>query len=208
MVSFCLFLAVKATQEFVEKVHPIKIYEKANCRCVEKIAYPSDSKLRLGMYQPTFYEPMIALDRTNNELEFVFPKIEARIYRYDLEQRQTKASVSLDLGKIDFPEPVDWEGKSLLKSRFQSDHSKAWFSNIFNYEGNTLVSFKKSKQSSDDRLHHKVFDNNGLEVGVFSISESSEIDYLLAHRSANTFFALPDMDRFAAEPKGFPISVV
>ncbi len=197
------------SKEFVEKVSPIKIYDKKNCECTDSIPYPRDSKFQKGIFQTTFYEPFIAIDEKNNELKVVYDKLEDKIFRYDLSNKMSKLPThDMNIDDAIFCQPLEWSEKDKLQANFVRDHDGTWFANIYCFEGYTMLAYKRGNITNDKNLYHKIFDNSGRVRGKFHINEFDKIRYILSHQEDNVFFALHNQDSLLVEPEGTSLARV
>lgn len=192
------------SKAFLEKVNPIKVYDKKTCECTDSIPYPEDSNIQNGIFQPTFYEPFIALDKKNNELKAVYSKIEDKLFRYDLNNGMRKLpTVDMKMDDLLFIQPIDWSESSNLQANFSIDHDNTpWMFDIICFEGFTLISYKKRKVDNDKNLYYKVFDDSGNGIDKFYFNEFDKIQYFLCHGQDNILLAKTNPDSILVEPEG------
>ena len=171
------------SKEFVKKASFLKIYNKETFELVKKIPFPKTIIYEQGIFQPTRYEPLISIDKINNELEILFP-IDPFIYVYDL------SSFSF-LRKVEIPglnimaKPLPFGKTEKLKSNFDRDHKKASLIKILNLNGNTLIGIRPSKLNleGNNYLEYIFLDNLGVKKSSLKLRKTDKYTWIIGKKS-------------------------
>ncbi len=190
---------------FLRKARFLKVFDLDSLKLIRAVHIPAG--LFSGLYQPTFYEPLLAIDSLHNQLEILFTRL-PKLVTYNLNNLDEYKIVDLNLKDVVLPTPLAFTAKHQLHDNFYADHKLGAFTFLDNINGQTILGYttgSASQAADGSARQYLLLANDGQALRSFKLDNKSPQAYVWGFTSEKSFLAIANIRLFTAEPPGYPL---
>ncbi len=189
----------------LRKARFLKVFDLDSLKLIRAVHIPA--RLFSGLYQPTFYEPLLAIDSLHNQLEILFTRL-PKLVTYNLNNLDEYKILDLNLKDVILPAALPFSAKHQLHDNFYADHKLGAFIFLDNINGKTILGYttgSAGQAANGSTRLYVILANDGQALLNFTLNNKSPQAYVWGFTSQKKFLAIANIRLFAAELPGYPL---